>query len=269
MPRLNGAYVLAPAPNLEGGSVSDIETPIGSISLFPEFAVTSDDVVADIGCGAGESCVRAGSVGATVIAVDIQEDTLRFVENRMREVPARSFRAILANSDLIPLESGVASAVICTEVLEHVGDPEVFMAELVRIGRRGARYMLSVPDFLSDSLLKAVSPASAYQAPNHVRIFDRAQFRELARRHGLVITDTKFVGFYWSIWWFLRFVAGTEYTPGAPGDVPEVLCLWQACWDAALKTPQGDKIAAKLDPVLPKSQVILAVKPVLAQEAEL
>jgi SAM-dependent methyltransferase len=234
------------------------ETPRAEI--FPGFFIHPEDTVADIGCGAGDVCLRAGSIGAAVLAVDSEAATLASVKDRMRSVPARSFEGRLATSDLIPLPSGCASAVICTEVLEHVGDPHLFMRELARIGRPGARYVISVPDSRSELILKDVSPPEMWRAPNHVRVFERTEFRALVEGSGLAILDTHFVGFYWSMWWLLRFAAGTDYTPGSAAEVPAVLRKWEEAWEALQSTPEGRANAGKLDRALPKSQVLVAEK---------
>ena len=52
---------------------------------------------------------------------------------------------LVSNSLPLPLTNGYASKVVCMEVLEHIDQPEPFMAELVRMGRPGTQYLLSVP----------------------------------------------------------------------------------------------------------------------------
>jgi SAM-dependent methyltransferase len=231
------------------------------VEIFPGFYAYPDDTVADIGCGAGEACVKAGSIGAAVLAVDSEEGTLAFVKNRMQSVPARSFDGQLATSDLIPLPPECASVIVCTEVLEHVGDPNLFIRELARIGRPGARYVISVPDSRSEDILKEISPPEMWRAPNHVRVFERTQFRSLVEGAGLTITGTHFVGFYWSMWWLLRFAASTDYTPGSAAEKPAVLQKWEEAWEALQSTPEGRANAGNLDRALPKSQVLIAQKP--------
>lgn len=231
------------------------------VEVFPGFPVTSEDSLADIGCGSGHNCVVSGEIGASVYAVDTNPDTLRSVEERMRGSKAASFTAKLATSDDIPLQDETASVVVCTEVIEHVVDALHFARELFRIGKPGARYLISVPDFFSESILQVVGPADYFQAPNHVRILARKDFRHLVETVGLEITDEKFVGFYWSIWWALRFATQSEYYPGSPHVAPEVLQKWEATWDALCAHPNGDSAVSLLNRAVPKSQVLLAKKP--------
>src|SRR5690349_17275109 len=120
------------------------------VEVYPAFEITSDDTVVDVGCGAGALCRCAGMVGADVIGIDIHPDLVADTIEMMRAVPARSFRGIVCDSDPIPLPDATASVVISTEVLEHVDDPARFLAELVRIGKPGARYLFTVPDPASE-----------------------------------------------------------------------------------------------------------------------
>ena len=45
----------------------------------------------------------------------------------------------------IPLEDGTFDIVLCTQVLEHVFEPDKFLAELNRIAKRGAKLVVTVP----------------------------------------------------------------------------------------------------------------------------
>jgi SAM-dependent methyltransferase len=49
------------------------------------------------------------------------------------------------SGDRWPLESGLADFVLCTETLEHVAAPDVFLAEMHRVLRPGGRAILTVP----------------------------------------------------------------------------------------------------------------------------
>lgn len=55
--------------------------------------------------------------------------------------------ALLVTGDAaaLPLADGVADAVLCTEVIEHVPDERVLVAELARVAKPGAPLLLSAP----------------------------------------------------------------------------------------------------------------------------
>jgi SAM-dependent methyltransferase len=52
---------------------------------------------------------------------------------------------IVSDLAAIPLESSTIDAIICTQVLEHVPEPSVVLAEFCRLLRPGGRLFLSVP----------------------------------------------------------------------------------------------------------------------------
>src|SRR5262245_25652984 len=92
------------------------------------FEICSDDTVVDVGCFEGKACEFAGKLGADVIGIDIDERGIAAADERMAKVPARSYRGIVSDCNPIPLDNETASAIICTEVLEHVDDPAPFLA---------------------------------------------------------------------------------------------------------------------------------------------
>jgi 2-polyprenyl-3-methyl-5-hydroxy-6-metoxy-1,4-benzoquinol methylase len=113
--------------------------------LLKGFAITPDDTLLDVGCGEGAATLFAVRQGASVIFTDSEHDK---VSELARQVEAKSSRpslGLVSNSLPLPLADGCASRVVCMEVLEHVDEPEPFMAELARMGRPGALYLLSVP----------------------------------------------------------------------------------------------------------------------------
>jgi SAM-dependent methyltransferase len=234
------------------------------IEMFPGFEITGDDTVVDVGCGMGDNCVTAGKLGADVIALEVDPNLIGILERKMAEVPARSFKAILTDSTPIPLPDACATAIICTEVVEHIPDPAAFLAELVRIGKPGAKYWISVPDPSSESMMKIVSPPTYFQFPEHINVFPREKFAELIQSAGLVVDRNVGVGFVHSFWWILRQASGTKYYPGAPTAPPALIAKWEEVWQELMSYPVGQQVSEGLDKIMPKSQVVVAHKPLTA-----
>jgi SAM-dependent methyltransferase len=150
--------------------------------------------------------------------------------------------------------------VIALEVMEHVDDPARFLAELVRVGKPDARYLISVPDPASEALMRVVAPDWYFQKPIHQHIFEREQFGELLRGAGLAIEAQEYCNFYWSLWWVFRMASGTDYLPGSQEPQPSILSDWEKVWKALEAMPKGADVARALDRAIPKSQVICARK---------
>lgn len=225
--------------------------------VFKGVDISADDIVVDVGCGDGGALNFCARRGAHLIAVDIDQDVIDNVKRRLEGSAARQMEFILNAAPTLPLADATATRVICTEVLEHVDDPAQVMAELARIGKPGARYLLSVPDPLQENLQKHVAPDTYFQKPNHVRIIGREEFESLVRGAGLVVEQHEYYGFFWSIWWAMFWTAKVDLAdPRHP-----MLENWTRTWQAVLASEGGHELKEKLDAFMPKSQVIVASKP--------
>jgi ubiquinone/menaquinone biosynthesis C-methylase UbiE len=225
--------------------------------VYRGIPIGPDDVVVDVGCGDGGTLSFCANRGAHVIAVDIDNDSLAAARDRLAATDARATEIHLGAAEAVPVASGTATRVICTEVLEHVDDPVVVMAELVRIAGPGALFLLTVPDALQEQMQRHVAPESYFQKPNHIRVFERADFAQLVTEAGLEIVSQDTYGFFWSIWWALFWGAQVELTDTSH----PVLDHWTQAWAHLLETPRGRELKQQLDQFLPKSQVIVARKP--------
>lgn len=236
-------------------------------ALFPGFVVGADDVVADIGCGLGGYAEFCASRGARIILADADPDRLAAAAARLAMMPKPpSFEQHVTLGNPLPLKDGVASRVICSEVIEHVEDPAQLMAELARIGRQGALYLLSCPDPQSEVLQQRVAPPAYFARPNHIRILSHSDFAHIVEGAGLVIEDRQSFGFFWSIWLTL-FWSTEGLDLDAPGEAGfaglrhPVLDHWTRTWTALLDQPKGAEIKRAFDDLMPRSQLIIARKP--------
>ncbi|QDV32544.1 class I SAM-dependent methyltransferase [Tautonia plasticadhaerens] len=240
------------------------------IELFG-LEITGDDVVLDIGSGTGGDSRLAGSVGADVIAVNIDPGELESLGEQMKDVPARSFRPVLHDCDAgpIPLPDGVASVIIAKEVMEHLDAPDRFLADLERLGRPGARYLITVPDPGSEALLKEVAPQQYWEKPLHQHVFVREQLDRMLGVAGLELERRGFTGAYWSMFWTLRELVGSPYFPGHPthSTPPPEIAAWDLIWESIRSSPKAAGVINRLDELIPKSQIVLAKKPKAAAAA--
>lgn len=223
--------------------------------LAPGFPITPGDVVVDVGSGDGQMAGFCAQVAAETILIDSDEAHLDLALSRLRRRVAGRIEGRVADASKLPLADGMASRVICTEVLEHVDDPRVAMAELVRIGRPGALYLLSVPGEASERLLKPIAAPSYFEKPNHIRTFEGDEFPRLVEQAGLVIERRSVYGFYWAMWWMFFW----QTPDGAPSH--PLLESWNRTWWELLRTPDGARVKNALDGLLPKSNVLVARKP--------
>jgi ubiquinone/menaquinone biosynthesis C-methylase UbiE len=224
--------------------------------------IEPSSTVIDVGCGEGGFIGFCAQRGAEVIFVDRDEAKVNATADRIKNFGARAYRAIVSDCSPIPLEDGTGDIVLCTEVLEHVADPMVFLKEVIRVAKPGAMLLITVPDARSEKFVAATAPPSYFEKPNHIRIFHADEFRELILEAGLEIEDHQFLGCFWSVYWPLSWLTAKPSFDGSlPIDNPDPITVhWTRLWQLVQQHPEGARIRNALNELLPKSQCIIARK---------
>lgn len=226
--------------------------------LFKGFKICPEDVVLDIGCGDGGRSVFCAQRGCHIIHSDIDPAKVDRTAQRLVGSPARVTEGVVSDTDPLPLDPETATRIIATEILEHVDSPQRFLAELARVGKPGALYLLSVPDPAGENAQIDLAAPQYFQKPNHIHVFEREEFSNLVTEAGLEVVDKSYFGFYWTIWWLCFWSTGQPQL-APPWD--EVLLNWTRTWESLMRTPQGWKVKQTLNNLMPKCQVIIARKP--------
>ncbi len=225
--------------------------------LFTGFKISAEDSVLDIGCGAAGFTNFCASQGAEIIFADINPDVVAAAEETLKHSAARALMPLVTDANPIPLPDNRVNKIIAMEVLEHVEDPAQFLRELVRVAKPGAQFLLTVPDPVGEKVQLDIAPAVYFEHPNHIRIIERDEFTQLVTDAGLVIEQQSSYGFYWSVWWFFFWACKQDLSP----PWHPLLEQWTNTWNTLLALPDGPRIKKALDKSMPKSQVIIARKP--------
>ena len=235
--------------------------------LFRGMPISAEDVVVDVGCGEGGNLAYCADRGAHVIGVDLDAEALAETEAKVAARNARAAEFYVAPAEQVPVADGIATRVICTEVLEHVDDPMVVLRELNRIGAPGAIYLIAVPDEVQETMQKEVAFDYYFRSPNHIRIIGREELPAWVSDAGLEVVSQSGYGFFWSIWWAMLWGTGIDESMDRPWlvSIDEIdhpaLKHWTQAWAALLETPEGLRVKEGLERFMPKSQVIIARKP--------
>lgn len=238
--------------------------------LFRGFPLSGDDVLVDVGCGGGGPLGFASKFAGHIVAIDITEqainDAQAYLAGRGADLSKCEF--VLGTAENVSLPDSYATRVMCMEVLEHVDDPAVALAELVRIGKPGALYLITVPDERTEVIMKTVAPDAAFQKPHHIRTISAENFEVLVSGAGLEIINHSFNGFYRAMWLAMFWARCKQMSAISHASLPTefteddpILAQWSRSWNELLHTPTGPQIKDLLDSLLPKSQIIVARKP--------
>ncbi len=226
--------------------------------LFTGFPIDRGDTVLDVGCGDAPFSRFCATQGAHVLFTDIDRTKVSATRNALKKTPSLRTSSFVSNCDALPLESGTVDKVISLEVIEHVDNPKRFLAELVRVARPGALFLITAPDPVIEKLQKNnLAPDEYFKKPNHVRILERDGFAGLVESAGLDIQQRERFGFYWSMWWVFFWACGQEISP----PWHPLLQSWTTTWSLLLESEDGPRIKRALDDFMPKTQLIIARKP--------
>jgi SAM-dependent methyltransferase len=161
------------------------------IATMVERHLQGGDVL-DVGCWTGALArVLAGRIHCSYTGVDI-EPASRAVEAARKAMPDQRFLTV-PSVESLPFNPESFDVVVLTEVIEHVpvGREGPLLAELARVLKRRGSIILSTP---YHNLLNPLDPAWFF---GH-RHYSVDRIAELARSHGLSMTDVEFSGGVWS-----------------------------------------------------------------------
>ncbi|MFH8606159.1 class I SAM-dependent methyltransferase [Streptomyces sp. NPDC018029] len=197
-PELRDFYENPAVPVASGDARSLRQARILAAALGPATARTA--TVLDIGCGDGTAAATAAPVlaGHRVIGVDWSQDALKRAHARLPYV----VRGELSDGGL-PFADGAADAVLFSEVVEHLVDPDSALDELRRILRPGGHLMLSTPNLaawynrglllagvqpvFSEVSLRAIHGRPGKEVVGHLRLYTARALREFVAAAGFEV----------------------------------------------------------------------------------
>lgn len=135
-------------------------------------------VVLDAGCADGALCSDLlEHTGARVVGMDLARKRVDLARSR---VPRASF--VQGSLYELPFADGSFGTVVCTDVLEHLDEPQRAMDELVRVASRWV--LVSVPYSIRIEKTLCTHCGKDYFLYGHQHNFEKRGVEELARRAG-------------------------------------------------------------------------------------
>ena len=109
-------------------------------SIFKMMDIEKDDLVIEIGCGAGNIIEKAPS--GELFGTDISPSILSKAKHKLNQ----KVHLFLADAQNLPCKDQVFTRVICSEVLEHILDPSTALNEIARILKIQGIAIISIPN---------------------------------------------------------------------------------------------------------------------------
>ncbi|MDP2853187.1 MAG: class I SAM-dependent methyltransferase [Smithellaceae bacterium] len=234
--------------------------------LFIGFKVTKDDIVLDVGCGEGNAILFCAKQGAHIVFSDVDAIKIKVLTEKAHETKARKVESFVSDTTPLPLPCEYATKILSMEMLEHTLNPEKILAELVRVGKPGAQYLITVPDSRSEMLQKPLANPVYFLEPNHIQIFDQESFVRLVENSGLKVERYDTWGFYWTVFMSLFWIVhqqenfNSSILDSIKPPYHPVLQSWSNTWAGLMELNGSEKLLESFDKYLPKTQVIIARK---------
>lgn len=161
--------------------------------------------VLDLGCGRGRHmhALYWHDTPLNVVGLDLSHGEVKAALDGFFDLPPpdpvsdkRSAVVLAGDAAQLPFPDASFDRIICSEVLEHVPDPDAVLAEISRILKPDGLFIASVPRYWPERICWALSTDYHNTPGGHVRIFrsdalrrsvEKQGFRRFARHwaHGL------------------------------------------------------------------------------------
>ena len=170
--------------------------------------VRAGDRVVDVGCGEGGLAELLARAGLHVTGVEPAGYLRERFAARVGVIDPES-TVVDGLADALPFADGELSAIVMTEVLEHVPDPKSALVELRRVLRPGGILCLSVPTSYTELLFWRLHPRYAQNA-THERIFTRPELERLISLSGFEVTRWEGRNFLPAVSWVFHTLLRSE-----------------------------------------------------------
>jgi len=146
-----------------------VKKPYYGATLYMAKNSLHEGFALDIGCGENPYVFHKNI--NNYIGMDIDSTILKKISSSLHQA-----NLICASGFYAPFRDGIFDLIICTEVLEHLENPEKIISEIGRVLTKGGTAVISIPSLSLPQMIvlwiahktKNISERP-YQSPDHVR----------------------------------------------------------------------------------------------------
>ena len=226
---------------------------------FRRLPLQGKDLVLDAGCGEGRHTFHCFRSNCSILGMDLDQKSLlkaRWVLGEMRKRGDGHGRALFLRGDALqfPFRTGTFDKIVCSEVIEHVRDDRLGIAELARILKTNGVIAITVPTTLTERMYRRLSDEYFRTPGGHIRIVNPKEMAACMEENRLRVYAVSFAHAFHTPYWMLRCLAGLQdEKAGIPAHYRKFLHL--SLFSQPLRTME--KV---LNYFFPKSIVLYAQK---------
>jgi SAM-dependent methyltransferase len=215
--------------------------------------------ILDMGCGSGRHVgafyerYRATVIGADLNPADLGAAVERLaLHESFSAHRGGSWGLLAADITRLPFGDHSFDLVLCSEVLEHIPNDDVAVAELLRILKPGCQLVVSVPRWWPEKLCWGLSKAYRNTAGGHLRIYRRAPLVKKICRAGTRYRGCHHAHSLHAPYWWLKCLVGID------DEAPLAVRLYKRLltWDILHHPPLTRFVEKLANPLLGKSLVL-------------
>ncbi len=226
---------------------------------FSRLDIHPKDRILDIGCGEGRHLVQACRQQDTwCMGGDFLYDNLKSTQKKLAfhqaldDLASKKFYLSCMDVTCLPFKDSSFDAVICSEVLEHIGDDDSAVSELIRVLKPGRILAVSVPRFLPEKICWLLSDAYHTAEMGHVRIYRKTALVQKFLTKKMTFLGSHFAHSIHTPYWWLKCLTGPDRTDIGLVNLYHKLLVWELMQKPASLC----FVDQLLNPVLGKSLVL-------------
>lgn len=156
--------------------------------------INKNDMVLDLGCGSGQSAIKAAKRAKKVIGLDFDDALLKLAAESSRRSRIKNVTFQKANlEENLKYKSNSFDKIIFLDVLEHLNNRDRILKVIKRILKNGGLLFLGVPNKnTSWKKLQERVGVCYFSDPDHKVEFSEAEIIDLLKKHGF---NVKSVGY--------------------------------------------------------------------------
>jgi len=226
---------------------------------FERLGLRSGERVLDLGCGGGRHAFESYRRGGKVVAFDADFVELKGVVDLMAAMseageaaPGGTHIEVQGTAFRLPFPDASFDRVIAAEVLEHLPDDRLAMAELARVLKPTGRLAVTVPRYGPELISWALSHEYHSVPGGHIRIYRRSQLLGRLESAGLRLLASHHAHGLHSPYWWLKCLVGTSNDQHPAVRAYHRLLVWDI-----VRRPAATRLAEQLlNPFIGKSLVV-------------